>query len=230
MKRPAAKRKAGKGATAKGTTATRVARPLTGWLVVASSVTLAVAVVLVSRAVQRPAAPPPAPDALMSLSPGAAYDSALKVSFKGLALESLPYYRRALRGVRADFWQLHCNYSSALYNGTLEQTVRRGVRMPLVRSNWERMALLRESLLEMNLAGPLAHSPADRATLHTLRGQLTQVYGFPWETLVWFRGAQFADPSQPELASRADRYQWSLEHPTAPNAVTAPEPGPTTSP
>lgn len=174
----------------------------------------------------RPGAKPEVPraaavDALDALPPGVAYDSALVLATAGHTLQSLPFFRRATRGVQEDFWQLHSNYASALYNLTLQKTERRGVVMGPTRSTWERTALIRESIEESTRARDLAQSPRDRVTVLMLRGRLAQVYGFPWETFAAYREARFANPGDPELRLRADQFQASLEHPTATNTIRA---------
>ncbi len=160
----------------------------------------------------------PAADALDAMPPGAAYDSALVLATSGHTVQSLPLYRRAMRGVQEDFWQLHSNYGSALYNLTLQTTERRGVTLGRTRSTIERAALIRESIMESDRARALAPTPRERAIVLKLTGRLAHVYGFPWETFVAHREAQFANPADPALRQRADMLQANLEHPTA--AVT----------
>ncbi len=173
------------------------------------------------RSHEEPAAPPAVVDALDAVPPWAAYDSALVLANAGHTLESLPFFRRAMHGLREDFWQLHSNHASALYNLTLQKTQRRGVVMGPTRSTWERAALIRASIHESVRALELAQSPSDRATVLMLRGRLTHVYGLPWETLVAYREAQFANPENLALRVRADQIQANLERPTA--AITVRE-------
>lgn len=162
-----------------------------------------------------PSAPAPMADPLDAMPPGVAYDSALVLVTSDHTAQSLPLYRRALRGVQEDFWQLHSNYGSALYNHTLQTMVRRGVRIGRTRSAFERAALIRESIAESERARALAPSPPERATVLELMGQMAHVYGLPWETFVAYREAQFANPADPALRRRADQLQSNLEHPTA---------------
>lgn len=163
----------------------------------------------------------PAAAALDAMPPGAAYDSALVLATAGHTAQSLPLYRRAMRGVQNDFWQLHANYGSALYNLTLQTMERRGVRVGRTRSTIERAALLRESILESERARALARTPRERATSLRLMGRIAHVYGLPWETFVAHREAQFANPADPELRLRADQLQSNLEHPTAAITIRA---------
>ena len=201
------------------------ARRLRLWAPVAAVVVVGAAALLAYRAARfatprrAPGPAVPVADPLDALAPGAAYDSALALATRGRTLECLPFYQRALRGVRQDFWQLHCNYSSALYNLTLQLRRRRGIDLPETRSSLERAALLREAIRESGIARALAATPHERAIVIGLLGQLAHVYGFPWEAFIAYRQAQFADPSDPALAARANRFQWSLEHPTAPGAA-----------
>ena len=181
----------------------------------------AIAWALWLRPSERRAPAPVAVDALDALPPGVAYDSALVLATAGNTLQSLPLYRRALRGVQEDFWQLHANYGSALYNLTLQTTERRGDVTGRTRSTWERAALIRESIRESAHARDLAKLPHDRATVLSLTGQLAHVYGFPWEAFAAYREAQFANPGDPALRLRADQFQMNLEHPTAANTIHA---------
>ena len=162
-----------------------------------------------------PSPPSAVVDALDAVPPWAAYDSALVLANAGRRLESLPFFRRAMHGLRKDFWQLHSNHASALYNITLQKTQRRGVVLGPTWSTWERAALIRASIHESARALELAQSPGDRATVLMLRGRLTHVYGLPWETLVAYREAQFANPQDLEMRRRADQLQANLEHPSA---------------
>jgi hypothetical protein len=192
-------------------------------LIAVAAAAAAIAEAWTLHTAHRNARPPTAMTArereIAALPAAVAYDSALALATRRHALESLAYYRRAIRGMREDFWQLHCDYSTALYNLTLELGTRRGVVVSRTRASLERTALLREAIRQLGIAQRLTRRPQDRAVVIGRIGQLMQVYGFPWETFVAYREAQFADPGDPTLRTHANGFQRMLEHPTAPDAV-----------
>jgi len=165
----------------------------------------------------RPAPPGAGGDATTgeaaALSPEAAYETALRHSRAGRHEESLPFYRRALTGSPENPWVVHYNFGGALYNVGLEVRQRHGVAVPVVRSSIERVALMREALVELDIAERLAITPRDRATVIRARGERFQIWGFPWEGFVLLRQAQWTDPASTELGRIADGYVLVLEHP-----------------
>lgn len=154
-------------------------------------------------------------DPLATMTPQAAYETALRLSRDGQHQESLAYYRRALAGPqRAENpWPIHFNYGAALYNVGLQVRGLRGVPVPVVRSSIERVALMREALVQLDIAQQLARTPGDRATVMHARGERFEVWGFPWEAFILMRQAQWTDPDRKELARKADGFMLVLEHP-----------------
>ena len=155
----------------------------------------------------------PVNDVIATLDPETVFRTADSLGRSGCHLASLPYYRQSLRNVRADFWQLHFNYGTALYNATLEIEARNGLSVYAVRSSWERVACMREAVQEILTAERLARTPRDLALVRTIRARMLRLWGFPWETFAAYREAQFADSADRALALRADRYMDLLRSP-----------------
>src|SRR5258705_4879064 len=97
-----------------------------------------------------------------------AYLAGVDLSRRSRHTESLPYFRRAL-GLRPDLWQVHCDYAAALINSVGE--ARPGVAAPrgVTRSSWERAAMIREGLSELDHAERQAARPLDRAYVIAIR-------------------------------------------------------------
>jgi hypothetical protein len=157
--------------------------------------------------------PAPLSDVIAALPPATVFRTADSLSRAARPTASLPYYRQALRNVRADFWQLHFNYGAALYNATLEIEARNGLPVYAVRSSWERVACMREAVQELITAERLARTPRDLALVRTARARMLWLWGLPWETFAAYREAQFADPADRALALQADRYMDLMRSP-----------------
>ena len=157
--------------------------------------------------------PAPASGVIATLDPASVFRTADSLGRAGRHVASLPYYRQSLRNVHADFWQLHFNYGTALYNATLEIEARNGLPVYAVRSSWERVACMREAVQEILAAERLARTPRDLALVRTTRARMLWLWGLPWETFAAYREAQFADPADRSLALQADRYMDLLRSP-----------------
>jgi hypothetical protein len=190
--------------------------PRSRWPLVIASVLAVVAITWLAlrlRPRSRAAGGNAPPARAATMSPETAYLTALRFSKAGRHEESLPYYRQAVKGSPGDAWMAHYNFGGALYNVGLEVQERHGIPVPVVRSSIERVALMRESLAELETAERLALTPRDRATVLRARGERFQVWGFPWEGFVLLRRAQWTDTTRPELERIADSYGAALEHP-----------------
>jgi hypothetical protein len=157
--------------------------------------------------------PAPVSEVIATMAPAAVFRSADSLGRAGRHLASLPYYRQSLRNVRTDFWQLHFNYGTALYNATLEIEARNGMPVYAVRSSWERVACMREAIQEILTAERLARTPRDLALVRSTRARMFWLWGLPWETFAAYREAQFADPADRALALQADRYMDLMRSP-----------------
>ncbi len=188
--------------------ATRAARGRgsTAPLLVLGLVVLAAAAWWALRPARAPHTLGSAPDPLAGTDPADAYRAGLALAQQDRDAESVPYFRRALRGVREDFWELHFNYARALYNLTIEYRKSHGLVVTRTRSSFERISLMREAMIELDRADRLARDPADLATLKSYRARMTNVWGLPWETFLAYRQAQFAEPDRRDLALQADAY------------------------
>ena len=188
----------------------RRARP---WIVSLAAAGMIVGLVTL---VLRPRAPrPPASaDPLAGIDPAEAYATALRLGTQGHHLESLPYFRHALGGVRNDFWEIHRNYAAALNNAALQVRGIGGADLPSSRASFERVAMLLESLRQLELAERLAPDARVRATLRDARGGNQELWGLPWDALAEYREAQRLDPSSSAFRAHAEACAASLESPT----------------
>jgi hypothetical protein len=173
---------------------------------------------LATRPGAQPAGPPES-DALAGMSSADALRAGLALGRAGRDPESLPYYRHAIRQARVDMWQTHYNYATALYNSTLRIELRNGLPSYAVRSSWERIALVREAVHQLTLADGLARTPQDRATVRAAYGQMTWLWGMPWDAFVAYRQAYSADPANRALAQRGDGLMDLLRTPSARGTV-----------
>jgi hypothetical protein len=150
----------------------------------------------------RPLGGPPAPpDPAAGLDPRTAVARGLALAQAGHDNQSLPYFRHAAVAGSAT-WVVHLDYSSALANAALEsRTVARFGRR-VVRSSIERVALVRESLRQLDLAAAMADAPHDRAVIEVARGETLETWGFPYDALECYRRALALDPTAPRLAPR----------------------------
>ena len=201
------------GARAWSSPAGRAPGPGRRWIVsllVAGAIAAALALMRWPRATR----PPTSLDSLADMDPAKAYALALRLGTQGHHLESLPYFRRALAGVREDFWEIHLNYAAALDNAALQARRIGGADLPASRASFERAAMLRESLRQLELAERLAPDPRVRAAVRDARGGNLELWGFPWEALEDYREAKRLDPSSSAFRAHAEACAASLESPT----------------
>ena len=184
------------------------------WIGAALVAACAVAWLLARPLLQRRAAPAE-PEPLASMDARAALRTAVSLGRAGRHLASLPYYRHAQRTTRDDFWELHFNFGSALYNATLQLEPRSGLPMSVVRSSWERVALMREAIQQFVTAEALARDPAALAFVRTNRAHMFWLWGFPWETFAAYREAQSANPADRTLGVQGDRFMKLMRSPAA---------------
>lgn len=138
---------------------------------------------------------------------------ALGLGSRGRHLESLPYFRHALAGIRQDFWAIHRNYAAALNNAALEVRALRGTGASTSRASFERIAMLREAQRELELAERLAPDPRIRAALLDARGGNLELWGFPWDALQNYRAALAVDPASAAIRAHAEGCAARLKDP-----------------
>ncbi|HET7225422.1 MAG TPA: hypothetical protein VFK69_06865, partial [Candidatus Eisenbacteria bacterium] len=105
---------------------------------------------------------------------------------------------------------LHIEFSGALAAAAVHVQPRAGRLAALIPASDRRVALLRESLAELDAAGALATTPAERALVMAHRANRLVIWGFPWDALVEFRRAQALDPQWRPIAD--ELADW-LRHP-----------------
>jgi len=131
---------------------------------------------------------------------------------------SLPYFRRELELVRPDVWALHLDYAAALEGASLEGASRRGNAVPATRSTSERVALMRESLAQLDLASRLAPGARERARVAEARAHHLRVWGLVWDAAADYRQAVALDPKWGVVAERARAHLAELRDPARPGA------------
>ena len=170
------------------------------WLATALAA-LAVAGVAAALRLHVLGGPPGPPDPAAGLDPMTAFARGLALARAGHHSEGLPYLRRGARAASAT-WVVHHDYSAALANAALESRRVGRFGQRVVRSSVERVALLRESLHELDLAAASADAPHDRAVIEVARGETLETWGFPYDALECYRRALALDPTAPRLAPR----------------------------
>jgi len=179
----------------------------------------------VHRLATGPAAPrdgPPEPEFLAGMDAEQALRAGIALGQSGRDLESLAYLRHAIRAGRGDLWQARYNYATALYNVTLRIEPRNGVPTYVVRSSWERIALVREAIQQLDLAEGLTRTPRDRAIVRAASAQMLWLWGMPWNAFVAYRQAAAADPENHEFAERGDGHMDLIRAPAAAAALDRP--------
>jgi tetratricopeptide (TPR) repeat protein len=149
----------------------------------------------------RPGGPPAPPDPAAGLDPPTAFARGLELAQAGHDNQSLPYFRHAAVAGSAT-WVVHHDYSSALANAALESRAAGRFGQRVVRSSIERVALVRESLHQLDVAAALADAPRDRAVIEVSRGETLETWGLPYDALECYRRAIALDPAAARLAPR----------------------------
>jgi tetratricopeptide (TPR) repeat protein len=139
-------------------------------------------------------APAPA-DPAAGLDPVRAYEIGLRLGQAKRFMESVPYFRRAAEAPGGSTWQVRHDYSSSLHNATLESRMVGRYGHRLARSSVERIAMMRESLRQLDLAAADAGAARDRAFLEAIRGNTLATWGFPLDALACYQRALALDPT-----------------------------------
>ena len=139
-------------------------------------------------------APAPA-DPAATLDPVVAYNIGLRLGRSNRYAASLPYFRRAANAPGGTTWQIRHDYSSSLHNATLESRMLGRFGQRVTRSSIERVAMMHESLRQLDLAQTDAGSARDRAFLEAMRGNTLATWGFPLEALACYGRALALDPT-----------------------------------
>jgi hypothetical protein len=134
-------------------------------------------------------------------TPEVAYQEALQMARNGRFRESLEHFEYAAPTLGRHDWDFENEYSSALYNSTLEIEGVDGMPVPAVPGSLQRVRLVRRSFEEMERAEQLAATAAQRTYLHRTRANMYGVWGFPWEALSELHAARI-DAGSDEAASR----------------------------
>ena len=172
------------GARARSSPAGRAPGPGRRWIV-SLLVAGAIAAALALMRWPRATRPPTSLDSLADMDPAKAYALALRL-----------------------------NYAAALNNAALQARRIGGADLPASRASFERAAMLRESLRQLELAERLAPDPRVRAAVRDARGGNLELWGFPWEALEDYREAKRLDPSSSAFRAHAEACAASLESPT----------------
>ena len=154
----------------------------------------------------------PAPDSLSRLDPFEAYAQGRALGEAQRFDESLPYFRRALE-VPTDAWQPYCDYAISLFQTTHQVREHRGGKRPVTRSSYERVALMREALRELDRAEQRAGTPSDRGFVIASRARYLKVWGLPWDALSEYYRAGSLEPAR---MNEAFGLMELMQHPTRP--------------
>ncbi|HVP15399.1 MAG TPA: hypothetical protein VMS88_07630 [Terriglobales bacterium] len=147
----------------------------------------------------------PAPPVVSPESAWAEYRAGVALGERGRHLEGLPHLRRALESP-VDFWAFHADYGTALFNASFEIGSRAGAPCAVTRSSWERIAMIREAMSQLEIAAQMAPEPRERALVEIRRADLARTWGLPLDALVAYRRAESILPGRPDLARRTDEF------------------------
>jgi len=151
-----------------------------------------------------------------------ANETASRLMLSGRANESLPWMRRQIALLDRDDWEARKDYATALHNAALESRADR----PATRSSFERIALVRESFHQLDLAESLTDAPSARAALLSSGAHTMWIWGMQWDALVPLERAIALPGARPELAPWAGSIRATMEHPVNPVATSYEPPGP----
>lgn len=185
-------------------------------------VVAAVAAVLWWLVRPQPSSRPPTTlgaDPAAGMDPHAARDRAKELMRAHLPTASLPYFRRALAGLPAVPPAFRLDYSSALVNASTESRTHLGLPGPAARSSWDRVALARESLRQIEIVEGQSLPPQRARVMVLGRGQRLQTWGLPWDALAAYGAAMALDPAWPDLRRHAAAYARRLRFPEQPDGA-----------
>ncbi len=179
-------------------------------IVVPLAVVLGVALVLTlrGRAPQAPSADvaTPAIDSIAAMPGPQALQRALWLEYLHQHAQSLPYFRRALEVVEPPASDIHAGYAFALFNSVYQLDTLGNVTRPVWPTSPQRVAVMRECLDEIRTAIRTAPNARDRAYCENQLGRFLQVWGFQYETLIWYRRAADTDPHDRYYAGLVNGY------------------------
>lgn len=130
-------------------------------------------------------------------------------------------YREAIAFAPDDLWQLHFVLAATAAQISVENTTRAGISQPYSRSSVERVAAMRESLIEFDRAERLADTPQALAMVYATRAETYLTWGQMWEALRYMQASARTDTSDRALAERVARLVALMQHPE--NALTLEE-------
>jgi hypothetical protein len=151
----------------------------------------------------------------------AAADSIGSLVARGRPLEAVPYVRQVEAQMPAPEPDFLGQFSSILSNATIELSEVHGLRIPATRSSVERVAMMREALLRLDQAEPIARSAEQRRDVVVTRARMLSVWGFQREAYVEYRSAHRFAPLDTRARSEAIWIERMTRDPTR----AAPEPG-----
>ena len=124
--------------------------------------------------------------------------------------ESMIYARRLSERLPRN-WQVRLNYATTLNAAAMEQ--RPGGAITRTRSSFERVAMLRKALAELDVADRCARSAQDHGAIQVLRGDLYRIWGFAADALEAYRsGVQF-DPGSAKARKRVEVWTRAVLYP-----------------
>jgi hypothetical protein len=127
-------------------------------------------------------------DSVAASDPFFAYRHALALGEQQRFTESLPWFRRAL-SEPTNAWQPHCDFAISLFHAALQSRVLRGHGRPVVRSSFERAALIAESSRELDAAERLAMTPEGKAYVIARRARQLAAFHLTWDAITEYRRA-----------------------------------------
>lgn len=168
---------------------------------------LALAAVVVWQRLGR--TPPPSVTGPIGLAADEANRIGLRLAGGGDHLGALPYFREVVRQDPTSSYA-HQNLASGLGNGAQQARAHLGRVDNAVRASVERIAMMKESIAETQLAERFAANDQERAQALFERGRALETWGFPIDALGFYRGAAGIAPGRADVRGSILRIEHDL--------------------
>jgi len=119
-----------------------------------------------------------------------AFQTGERLAAEGKFAEAIPHYRMGITQQGASDWRTHYALALALRNPSVRDTVRLGLRIPEMRSSYDRVDTSREALDELTVALGLARRPEDIAFIGRLVAQIYANWGYVWDPFFIYRQSE----------------------------------------
>lgn len=138
-----------------------------------------------------------------------ANQAALDLAHAGRHLEAIAYFREGVR-LEPNNPIAHENLASGLGNGAQQAWVHLGKTDNAVRSSVERIAMMKETMAETEMAQRLARTASERVFALLEQGRTLYTWGFPIDALSRMRAAAAIMPQRTEVQASVTKLEHEL--------------------